>query len=51
LLFKRCTLLLPTKERLKYIHKILTEVSCFKFNGCAAPMQCLGLTCYGMFLQ
>uniref|UniRef100_A0A2K5HGJ0 F-box domain-containing protein n=1 Tax=Colobus angolensis palliatus TaxID=336983 RepID=A0A2K5HGJ0_COLAP len=25
LLFKRCTLLLPTKERLKYIHKILTE--------------------------
>ncbi|XP_045691656.1 F-box only protein 47 [Phyllostomus hastatus] len=51
LLFKRCTLLLPTKERLKYIHKILAEVSCFKFNGCAAPMQCLGLSCYGMFLQ
>ncbi|KAG8514871.1 F-box only protein 47, partial [Galemys pyrenaicus] len=25
LLFKRCTLLLPTKERLKYIHKILAE--------------------------
>ncbi|XP_078012143.1 F-box only protein 47 isoform X2 [Phascolarctos cinereus] len=25
LLFKRCTLLLPTKERLKYIHKILSE--------------------------
>ncbi|XP_077898227.1 F-box only protein 47 isoform X2 [Ictidomys tridecemlineatus] len=51
LLFKRCTLLLPTKERLKYIHKILSEVSCLKFNGCAAPMQCLGLPCYGMFLQ
>ncbi|XP_066222488.1 F-box only protein 47 [Saccopteryx leptura] len=51
LLFKRCTLLLPTKERLKYIHKILAEVSCFKFSGCAAPMQCLGLSCYGMFLQ
>nr|XP_019596132.1 PREDICTED: F-box only protein 47 [Rhinolophus sinicus] len=51
LLFKRCTLLLPTKERLKYIHKIFAEVSCFKFNGCAAPMQCLGLSCYGMFLQ
>ncbi|KAM9597266.1 F-box only protein 47 isoform 2-T2 [Trichechus inunguis] len=51
LLFKRCTLLLPTKERLKYIHKILAEVSCFKFSGCAAPIQCLGLPCYGMFLQ
>ncbi|XP_028930858.1 F-box only protein 47 isoform X2 [Ornithorhynchus anatinus] len=25
LLFKRCTLLLPTRERLKYVHKILTE--------------------------
>ncbi|XP_065753749.1 F-box only protein 47 [Phocoena phocoena] len=51
LLFKRCTLLLPTKERLKYIHKILAEVSCFKFNGCVTPLQCLGLPCYGMFLQ
>uniref|UniRef100_H0VNX4 F-box protein 47 n=1 Tax=Cavia porcellus TaxID=10141 RepID=H0VNX4_CAVPO len=26
-------------------------VACFKFNGCAAPMQCLGLSCYGMILQ
>ncbi|XP_037666005.1 F-box only protein 47 isoform X1 [Choloepus didactylus] len=51
LLFKRCTLLLPTKERLKYIHKILAEVSCFKFSGCAVPMQCSGLPCYGLFLQ
>ncbi|XP_029339013.1 F-box only protein 47 isoform X2 [Mus caroli] len=51
LLFKRCTLLLPTKERLKYIHKILSEVSCFKFSGCSVPLQCLGLSCYGMFLQ
>ncbi|XP_058902521.1 LOW QUALITY PROTEIN: F-box only protein 47 [Kogia breviceps] len=51
LLFKRCTLLLPTKERLKYIHKILAEVSCFKFNGCVTPLQCLGLPCYGMVLQ
>uniref|UniRef100_A0A673VLZ3 F-box protein 47 n=1 Tax=Suricata suricatta TaxID=37032 RepID=A0A673VLZ3_SURSU len=51
LLFKRCTLLLPTRERLKYIHKILAEVSCFKFSGCAAPIQCLGLPCYGLFLQ
>ncbi|XP_045155892.1 F-box only protein 47 isoform X1 [Echinops telfairi] len=51
LLFKRCTLLLPTKERLKYIHKILAEVSCFKFSGCAVPLQCVGLPCYGLFLQ
>ncbi|XP_027279868.1 F-box only protein 47 isoform X6 [Cricetulus griseus] len=51
LLFKRCTLLLPTKDRLKYIHKILSEVSCFKFSSCSAPLQCLGLPCYGMFLQ
>ncbi|XP_049636414.1 F-box only protein 47 [Suncus etruscus] len=51
LLFKRCTLLLPTKERLKYIHKILAEVPCFKFSGCPAPLQCLGLSCYGIFLQ
>ncbi|XP_069490801.1 F-box only protein 47 [Ambystoma mexicanum] len=51
LLFKRCTLLLPTKERLKFIHKILSDVSCFKLSGCADPMQCLGLPCYGAFLQ
>ncbi|XP_023367025.1 F-box only protein 47 [Otolemur garnettii] len=29
----------------------LKGVSCFKFNGCATPLQCLGLPCYGMFLQ
>ncbi|XP_071885132.1 F-box only protein 47 isoform X2 [Anas platyrhynchos] len=51
LLLKRCTLLLPTKDRLKYIHKILSEVSCFKFNGCPSPLHCLGLQCYGVFLQ
>uniref|UniRef100_A0A8C3JQ50 F-box protein 47 n=1 Tax=Calidris pygmaea TaxID=425635 RepID=A0A8C3JQ50_9CHAR len=51
LLLKRCTLLLPTKDRLKYIHKILSEVSCFKLNGCASPLHCLGLQCYGVFLQ
>ncbi|XP_077108428.1 F-box only protein 47 isoform X2 [Ranitomeya variabilis] len=26
LLFKRCTLLLPTRERLKFIHKIVSEI-------------------------
>ncbi|KAM4622282.1 F-box only protein 47 [Discoglossus pictus] len=51
LLFKRCTLLLPTKERLKYIHKLLSEVPCFKLCGCSSPMQCLGLPCYGAFLK
>ncbi|TFK10722.1 Transcription elongation factor A N-terminal and central domain-containing protein 2 [Platysternon megacephalum] len=51
LLLKRCTLLLPTKDRLKYIHKILSEVSCFKLSGCPSPLHCLGLQCYGMFLQ
>ncbi|XP_019405815.1 PREDICTED: F-box only protein 47 isoform X4 [Crocodylus porosus] len=51
LLLKRCTLLLPTKDRLKYIHKILSEVSCFKLNGCPNPLHCLGLQCYGVFLQ
>ncbi|XP_009865752.1 PREDICTED: F-box only protein 47 [Apaloderma vittatum] len=51
LLLKRCTLLLPTKDRLKYIHKILSEVPCFKLNGCPSPLHCLGLQCYGVFLQ
>ncbi|NXP52003.1 FBX47 protein, partial [Heliornis fulica] len=51
LLLKRCTLLLPTKDRLKYIHKVLSEVSCFKLNGCPSPLHCLGLQCYGVFLQ
>ncbi|XP_017693963.1 PREDICTED: F-box only protein 47 [Lepidothrix coronata] len=47
LLLKRCTLLLPTRDRLKYVHK----VSCFKLSGCASPLHCLGLKCYGVFLQ
>ncbi|XP_071967641.1 F-box only protein 47 isoform X4 [Engystomops pustulosus] len=51
LLFKRCTLLLPTRERLKYIHKIISEISCFKLCGCPSPTQCLGLLCYGAFLK
>ncbi|XP_042331895.1 F-box only protein 47 [Sceloporus undulatus] len=51
LLLKRCTLLLPTKERLKSIHNILSEISCFKLSGCMDPLHCLGLQCYGVFLQ
>ncbi|NXE98387.1 FBX47 protein, partial [Menura novaehollandiae] len=51
LLLKRCTLLLPTRDRLKFVHKVLAEVSCFKLSGCARPLHCLGLQCYGVFLQ
>ncbi|NXT83703.1 FBX47 protein, partial [Zapornia atra] len=51
LLLKRCTFLLPTKDRLKYVHKVLSEVSCFKLTGCPSPLHCLGLQCYGVFLQ
>ncbi|XP_053573466.1 F-box only protein 47 [Bombina bombina] len=51
LLFKRCTFLLPTKERLKCIHKILSDVHCFKLYGCTSPVHCLGFPCYGAFLQ
>ncbi|NWH58279.1 FBX47 protein, partial [Geococcyx californianus] len=51
LLLKRCTFLLPTKDRLKSVHKILAEVSCFKLNGCLNPLNCVGLQCYGVFLQ
>ncbi|NWT79606.1 FBX47 protein, partial [Lanius ludovicianus] len=51
LLLKRCTLLLPTRDRLKYVHKVLSGVACFKLTGCASPLHCLGLQCYGVFLQ
>lgn len=51
LLFKRCTLLLPTRERLKYIQKTVSEITCFKLGGCPSPTQCLGLLCYGAFLK
>lgn len=51
LLLKRCTVLLPTRDRLKYVRKTLSGVSCFKLNGCASPLHCLGLQCYGVFLQ
>ncbi|KAM9214915.1 F-box only protein 47 [Leptosomus discolor] len=51
LLLKRCTLLLPTRDRLKYTHQVLAEVSCFKLYGCPRPLQCLGFQCYGVFLQ
>ncbi|XP_061774265.1 F-box only protein 47-like [Nerophis ophidion] len=50
LLFKRCTMLLPTKERLRFtLHKFL-QVPCFMQEACSAP-NCIGLVRYGVFLQ
>nr|XP_015216999.1 PREDICTED: F-box only protein 47 isoform X2 [Lepisosteus oculatus] len=51
LLFKRCTLLLPTKERLKFIYSKLSEVPCFEINKCTVTPGCLGFASYGVFLQ
>ncbi|XP_014740846.1 PREDICTED: F-box only protein 47 [Sturnus vulgaris] len=30
---------------------LLLQVPCFKLSGCASPLHCLGLQCYGVFLQ
>ncbi|XP_054642664.1 F-box only protein 47-like [Dunckerocampus dactyliophorus] len=49
LLFKRCTMLLPTKDRLKFILKFL-QVPCFMLEECSVP-NCSGLVRYGVFLQ
>ncbi|XP_066442026.1 F-box only protein 47 [Eleutherodactylus coqui] len=51
LLFKRCTLLLPTRERLKFIYKTISEIPCFQLGGCPTPDRCLGLLSYGAFLK
>uniref|UniRef100_H0XCG7 F-box protein 47 n=1 Tax=Otolemur garnettii TaxID=30611 RepID=H0XCG7_OTOGA len=51
-LCSKCLFLNIISCRGSVIKKVNTEkVSCFKFNGCATPLQCLGLPCYGMFLQ
>ncbi|XP_071386507.1 F-box only protein 47-like [Centroberyx affinis] len=50
LLFKRCTLLLPTKDRLKFIYSKFSQVPCFMLEQCAAA-GCLGFSSYGVFLQ
>ncbi|XP_051938066.1 F-box only protein 47-like isoform X2 [Hippocampus zosterae] len=49
-LFKRCTMLLPTKERLKCILHRFSQVPCFLRETCSAP-NCIGLSRYGVFLQ
>ncbi|XP_044072958.1 F-box only protein 47-like isoform X2 [Siniperca chuatsi] len=50
LLFKRCTLLLPTKDRLKFIFSRFSQIPCFMLERCLAP-DCIGFTSYGVFLQ
>uniref|UniRef100_A0A3Q1GLJ3 F-box protein 47 n=1 Tax=Acanthochromis polyacanthus TaxID=80966 RepID=A0A3Q1GLJ3_9TELE len=37
LLFKRCTLLLPTKDRLKFILGRFSQIPCFMLENCLAP--------------
>ncbi|AWP12916.1 putative F-box only protein 47 [Scophthalmus maximus] len=50
LLFKRCTLLLPTKERLKLIFSMFAQIPCFMLEHCLVP-DCIGFTSCGVFLQ
>ncbi|GLD59044.1 F-box only protein 47 [Lates japonicus] len=50
LLFKRCTLLLPTKERLKFISGMFSQIPCFMLEQCLAA-DCIGFSSYGVFLQ
>ncbi|XP_022597057.1 F-box only protein 47 [Seriola lalandi dorsalis] len=50
LLLKRCTLLLPTKERLKFIFSRFSQTPCFMLEQCLTP-DCIGFSAYGVFLQ
>ncbi|KAM3861122.1 F-box only protein 47-like [Diretmus argenteus] len=50
LLFKRCTLLLPTEDRLKLISSMFSQIPCFKLEECTAA-GCLGFYGYGVFLK
>ncbi|XP_045909062.1 F-box only protein 47-like [Micropterus dolomieu] len=50
LLFKRCTLLLPTKDRLKFIFSQFSQIPCFMLEQCLAA-DCIGFSSYGVFLQ
>ncbi|XP_074515793.1 F-box only protein 47-like [Sebastes fasciatus] len=50
LLFKRCTLLHPTKDRLKFIFSKFSQIPCFLLEQCLAP-DCIGFSSYGVFLQ
>ncbi|XP_041807408.1 F-box only protein 47-like [Chelmon rostratus] len=50
LMFKRCTLLLPTKDRLKFIFSKFSEISCFTIEQCLSP-DCIAFSSLGAFLQ
>ncbi|XP_028289492.1 F-box only protein 47-like [Parambassis ranga] len=50
LLFKRCTLLLPTKERLKFLCCMFSKIPCFMLERCLEP-YCSGFSSYGIFLR
>ncbi|XP_017279333.1 F-box only protein 47 [Kryptolebias marmoratus] len=50
LLFKRCTLLLPTKERLKFIFSKFSKIPCFMLEQCPAS-SCIGFSRLGIFLE
>ncbi|XP_072253808.1 F-box only protein 47-like [Leuresthes tenuis] len=50
LLFKRCTLLLPTKDRLKFIFSKFSQIPCFTLEQCLVP-DCTAFSRYGVFLQ
>ncbi|KAK5861315.1 hypothetical protein PBY51_022722 [Eleginops maclovinus] len=50
LLFKRCTLLQPTKDRLKFIFSEFSQIPCFMLEQCLKP-DCTGFISYGVFLQ
>ncbi|KAM3836040.1 F-box only protein 47-like [Diretmus argenteus] len=50
LLFKRCTLLLPTEDRLTFTSSMFSQIPCFKLEECTAA-GCLGFYGYGVFLK
>ncbi|KAG7502009.1 hypothetical protein JOB18_011838 [Solea senegalensis] len=50
LLFKRCTLFLPAKEKLKFIFSQLSKIPCFMLEQCLVP-NCSGFARCGVFLQ
>ncbi|XP_013866917.1 F-box only protein 47 [Austrofundulus limnaeus] len=50
LLFKRCTLLLPTKERLKFSFSKFSEIPCFMMEECSVS-SCVGFSRLGVFLE
>ncbi|XP_073330317.1 F-box only protein 47-like [Pagrus major] len=50
LLFKRSTLLLPTKDRLRFIFSRFSQIPCFRLERCLTA-DCIGFSTYGVFLQ